>query len=187
MLLTRGQVKLDKRTLDKRTTDSELPARGIYELGTWEVDLARHELRARGTPIPLGSRALDIIEILIKAAGELVTKDEFMERAWPGVIVSENTLSVHISAIRKALGTDRDLLKTDLGRGYRLLGAWKIREIDPAGQEVEPSPKGTAPPESFQSNLPTAASGLIGRIDALQRLENGGGHLLGIAVPAHVR
>jgi predicted ATPase/DNA-binding winged helix-turn-helix (wHTH) protein len=172
MLLTRGQVKLDKRTLDKRTTDSELPARGIYELGTWEVDLARHELRARGTPIPLGSRALDIIEILIKAAGELVTKDEFMERAWPGVIVSENTLSVHISAIRKALGTDRDLLKTDLGRGYRLLGAWKIREIDPAGQEVEPSPKGTAPPESFQSNLPTAASGLIGRIDALQRLEN---------------
>ena len=144
----------------------------IYEFGIWELDLARLELRVRGAPVPLGSRALDIIGILIKAAGQLVTKDEIMERAWPGVIVEENTLSVHISAIRKALGTDRNLLKTDFGRGYRLLGAWNLREIDLAADEVEPSRKGAALPESFQSNLPAATSRLIGRIDSLQRLEN---------------
>jgi hypothetical protein len=49
-------------------------------------------------------------------------------RVWPGVIVEENTLEVHISVIRKALGPDREMLNTASGRGYRLLGAWTSRQ-----------------------------------------------------------
>src|SRR6267378_6414113 len=100
----------------------------VYELDEWEIDLARRELRARGIPVPIGGRAFEIIEVLVQSAGELVTKNDLMGRVWPGAIVEDNTLQFHISAIRKALGADRGLLKTASGRGYRLFGAWTSRE-----------------------------------------------------------
>jgi non-specific serine/threonine protein kinase len=92
------------------------------------MDLTRRELRTHGAPVALGSRAFDIVEVLVRSAGELVTKDEIMRRVWVGTIVEESALQVHISAIRKALGPDRGMLKTAFGRGYRLLGPWTIRQ-----------------------------------------------------------
>src|SRR5688572_27369655 len=77
-----------------------------------EVDLSKRELRANGSAVPIGSRAFEIMETLIQAAGELVTKDHLMHRVWPGLIVEDNTVQVHISALRKALGADRGMLKT---------------------------------------------------------------------------
>jgi non-specific serine/threonine protein kinase len=142
----------------------------VYELGEWEVDLARRELRARGVPVPIGGRAFEIMEVLVQSARELVTKNDLSARVWPGVIVEENTLQVHISAIRKALGPDREMLKTASGRGYRLLGAWTSRQectssVDSIDLEPMPSPA-----ESFQTNLPAAASELVGRTNAVQQL-----------------
>jgi predicted ATPase/DNA-binding winged helix-turn-helix (wHTH) protein len=103
---------------------SEAGANLIYACDQWEIDLSRWELRSRGIPLPLGRRAFEVVTVLVQSATELVTKDRLMERVWPGVIVGEGTLHVHISAIRKALGQDRAMLKTVSGRGYRLLGNW---------------------------------------------------------------
>ena len=111
----------------------------VHASGPWEVDLTRRELRRHGVPVPLGGRAFDIIEVLAQSAGELVTKDEIMRRVWPGAIVEESTLQVHISAIRKALGPDRGILKTAFGRGYRLLGAWTVRREDTSADRDCPS------------------------------------------------
>src|SRR5262245_54906759 len=107
----------------------------VYESGHWEIDLARRELRARGVPVPIGGRAFEIIEVLVQLAGEVVTKSDLMARVWPGAIVEDNTLQFHISAIRKALGSDRGILKTASGRGYRLVGVWTSRQesTSPAG------------------------------------------------------
>jgi non-specific serine/threonine protein kinase len=99
-----------------------------YESGVWEINLARRELRLRGQPVPLGGRAFSIVEVLVQSAGELVTKDDLMSRVWPDVIVGDNTLQVHVSALRKAFGGDRWTLKTTAGRGYRLLGEWRGRQ-----------------------------------------------------------
>ena len=140
----------------------------VYASGEWEVDLVRRELRARGAAVPIGNRAFEIIEVLVQSAGELVTKNELTARVWPGAIIEENTLEVHISAIRKALGPDRRMLKTKYGCGYRLLGPWT------AGQERSAEPAGLEPVsravEPFQTNLPAAASDLIGRTIAVQHL-----------------
>jgi non-specific serine/threonine protein kinase len=73
----------------------------------------------QGAAIPIGGRAFEIIEILARSAGPLVTKNELIDRVWPGAIVNDNTLQVHISAVRKALGPHRRVLKTESGRGYR--------------------------------------------------------------------
>src|SRR3954454_3067154 len=101
-------------------------SRPIYSSGECEIDLARRELRVFGSPVPLGGRAFEIIEVLVKSAGELVTKDELMNSVWPGAVVMENTLHVHVGGVRKALGPCRNLLKTESSRGYRLLGNWTV-------------------------------------------------------------
>src|SRR5215813_6696768 len=101
--------------------------RPVYAFGTWEIDLARRELRAKGTSVPVGSRAFEILEALVEAAGDLVSKRDLIGRVWQGAVVEENTLQFHISAIRRALGPDREMLRTVSGRGYRLLGEWIIR------------------------------------------------------------
>ncbi|HET9847591.1 MAG TPA: winged helix-turn-helix domain-containing protein [Candidatus Dormibacteraeota bacterium] len=131
------------------------------------MDLTRRELRTHGVPVPLGNRAFDIVEVLARSAGELVTKDEIMRRVWSGTIVEENALQVHISAIRKALGPDRGMLKTAFGRGYRLLGAWTIRQerISAAPVVLE-----IVPPTEFLTNFPSASSELIGRTGAVRHL-----------------
>ncbi|HUB50142.1 MAG TPA: winged helix-turn-helix domain-containing protein, partial [Acetobacteraceae bacterium] len=66
----------------------------VHASGECEIDLARRELRVRGSAVPVGSRAFEFIEILARSAGEIVTKDELMDRIWPGIIVTENTLRV---------------------------------------------------------------------------------------------
>jgi DNA-binding winged helix-turn-helix (wHTH) protein len=95
--------------------------RPVYVSRSWEIDLARRELHLGGTPVPLGSRAFEILEYLVQSAGELVSEGDLIGRVWQRANVEENTLQFHISVIRKALGPDREILKTVSGRGYRLL------------------------------------------------------------------
>jgi DNA-binding winged helix-turn-helix (wHTH) protein len=87
----------------------------IYASRQWEIDLGQHELRAHGVPVPIGNRTFEIISVLVQSAGKIVSKDDLMGRVW-GAIVEENTIQVHISAIRKALGPDRGMLKTISGQ-----------------------------------------------------------------------
>jgi TolB-like protein len=75
-------------------------------------------------PVPLGSRAFDLLLALVEAGGELVTKEALLRRAWPDAIVEENNLQVQISALWKAFGEDAQrLIATIPGRGYRFTGA----------------------------------------------------------------
>lgn len=66
-------------------------------------------------------RAFDILELLIRAHGELVSKEALFRHVWPETVVEESNLQVHISALRKLLGNDKNLIKTIPGRGYRLV------------------------------------------------------------------
>jgi TolB-like protein len=94
-------------------------------IGRFRLDLDRRELKLDGASVPLGGRALEILFVLASAKGELVSKDELMRRVWPGIVVEENNIQVHVSALRKALGEvtggQRHIL-TVPGRGYRLIG-----------------------------------------------------------------
>jgi predicted ATPase/DNA-binding winged helix-turn-helix (wHTH) protein len=141
----------------------------VYEFGGWELDLARRELRSSGVPVSMGSRAFAIFSVLVQSAGKLVTKEELMARVWPGVIVEENTLEVHISAVRKALGADRGILSTSFGRGYRLVGDWTVRKESTPLDSVAVDPT-RMPVQLFQTNLPAATSEVIGRTAAVQQL-----------------
>src|ERR1700689_822194 len=125
----------------------------VYESGGWEVDLATRELRTRGDSVALGRRAFAIFAVLVQSAGKLVTRDEIMARVWPDTIVGENTLEVHISAVRKALGADRQTLRTSPGRGYRLEGGWTIRQESTLADSVAHDQK-RIPLQRAKTHLP---------------------------------
>ena len=76
--------------------------------------------------VPLGSRALEILIALLERPGELVTKQELMDRVWPNVFVEPANLTVHISALRRALRDGRDgnrFIINIPGRGYRFVAS----------------------------------------------------------------
>ncbi len=141
----------------------------IYACGDWQIDLVRRELRHQGLAVPLGGRAFEILAELAKSAGELIAKGDLLQRVWPGVFVEEIALRVHIAAIRKALGDDRELLETTIGRGYRLRGHWLARED--SGVPVVRKPVAQADADLPPTNIPAATSGLIGRAAILPHLQ----------------
>jgi non-specific serine/threonine protein kinase len=90
----------------------------VVQFDRFSLHACRRELLADGAVVPIGSRAFDVLMVLIEAGGELVTKDEVLSQVWPGTFVEENTFQAQISAIRKVPGQDHNLIGTISGRGY---------------------------------------------------------------------
>ena len=90
-----------------------------YRIGRFHLQPFR-ELLDGGTPVTIGRKALELLSVLAKAQGALVTKDELMTAVWPNTVVEDNAMQVHIVALRKVLGADAELLSTVHGYGYRL-------------------------------------------------------------------
>ena len=113
---------------------SSVRAEAAIEFGRLRVLLRRRRLLAEGVPVELGTRAFDLLLVLLEADGALVTKEELLNRVWPGIVVCEHSLKVHISALRKALGADRNLIRTEFGRGYRFIGILRSNAIADASR-----------------------------------------------------
>src|SRR5271165_3559072 len=94
------------------------PSPGVV-FGRFHVSPHRRQLVVDGQPIKLGGRAFDVLMALIDARGAVVSKNELMERVWPGRIVEENNLQAQISMLRTAFGPERALIRTVSGRGYQ--------------------------------------------------------------------
>jgi predicted ATPase/DNA-binding winged helix-turn-helix (wHTH) protein len=125
----------------------------------------RRELLADGQPIKLGGRAFDVLLALIEARGTVVSKHALMARVWPGQIVEENTLQSQLSALRGALGAERELIRTVSRRGYQFTGEIRLLAAD---LDEHTSVTTTTPgPIRAPTNLPEPVSELIGRDDDL--------------------
>jgi len=144
-------------------------ARGAtcLEFGRFRLFTRQRELRCGDAPVPLGSRAFEVLLILIEAVGELVTKEELLARVWPGAVVEEGNIQVQVSALRKALGEDRALILTVPLRGYRFTGEVRALDADGRGLPAE----GPESPGQVTSNLPAPVSDFIGRETELRELE----------------
>src|SRR5262245_20253718 len=128
----------------------------VSEFGRFTVVPHRRELLADGKAVALGGRAFDTLLALIDAGGSVFDKDALMHRVWPDRIVEENNLQAQISALRKALGADRDLIRTVAGRGYQFTG--HIRGAAATSPAVP------------AANLPEPVTELIGRDASLREV-----------------
>ncbi len=124
-----------------------------------------------GKPAKLGARAFDLLLTLVEHRERVVSKNELLDLVWPGMIVEENNLQVHISALRKLLGPQ--VIATIPGRGYRftavLEGVATNAESATASATTEDvaisapaAPAASAAPTE-KGNLPSTVPTLFGR------------------------
>ena len=135
--------------------------------GRYRLSLHRRELLYDEEPVKLGDRALDVLMVLIETPGLLVGKDVLMARVWPNRVVEEGNLQAQITTLRKALGSDRELIRTVSGRGYLFTG--EIHTLpaisdQPVRTELPAGKRGDGLPPT---NIPKPTSELIGRDEEL--------------------
>lgn len=130
-----------------------------YRFGTFEIRPIERHLLLDGVPVPLGSRAFDVLLALIEARHRVVSKDELLDLAWHGLVVEENNLQSQVSALRKVLG--HHAIATVPGLGYRF--AVPVERLDgpPAIAQAD---------RSRLTNLPVKTEDLVGREVDLREL-----------------
>ncbi|HKE29447.1 MAG TPA: winged helix-turn-helix domain-containing protein [Bryobacteraceae bacterium] len=107
-----------------------------WRFDQYEFDEASRELRAGGRPLELESKPLEVLYQLLLHAGEVVTKDELLESAWPGVSVVEGSLATAVSKLRKSLADDDARIILTVPRvGYRLAVPVQCRIVTPPATE----------------------------------------------------
>jgi DNA-binding winged helix-turn-helix (wHTH) protein len=142
----------------------------VFRFGRCELLPHHRELRVDGTAVHLGGRAFDLLLVLVEGRGKLVTKDEILRRVWPGVIVEENTLHAQISALRKAMATDRGSLKTISGHGYRFIAEVTSTRTETEADSHGIASSGHAPPTS--ANLAAPPTEIVGRDSELSQVRD---------------
>jgi DNA-binding winged helix-turn-helix (wHTH) protein len=102
---------------------------GIFEFERFRLDrrgggLFRPDQHGAFIPVTIGSRALDVLCVLVQRHGDLVSKDEIMAAVWPGIVVADSNLPIQILALRRVLDHGRggaSCIQTVAGRGYRFV------------------------------------------------------------------
>src|SRR5215472_77979 len=102
---------------------------GIFLFGGFRLDRQARALFRRDegggfVPVAVGSRALDVLGVLVGRAGDLVSRDEFMAAVWPVTAVEDTNLNMQIAALRRLLDEGRaggSCIQTIPGRGYRFV------------------------------------------------------------------
>jgi DNA-binding winged helix-turn-helix (wHTH) protein/TolB-like protein/lipoprotein NlpI len=105
-----------------------------FEFGGFVLVPNERLLLHAGEPIPLTAKAFDLLVVLVRRSGHLVTKDELFAEVWPNTFVQETNLTVNMSAVRKALartGDANEFIQTVPGRGYRFVAPVVAREMAP--------------------------------------------------------
>jgi predicted ATPase/DNA-binding winged helix-turn-helix (wHTH) protein len=148
------------------TRAERVHAEDTFQFGPFVLRAAERLLEKAGVPVHLGTRALDILVVLVNHAGQTVSKNDLLEQAWPDVRVDEGSLRFHMVALRKALGDDlggNAFVKTLRGQGYCFV-APVSRGSAPGFTLVEGSVSGKA------SKLPPRLTRMVGRDEAIQEI-----------------
>src|SRR5215475_13256274 len=106
-----------------------------FHFGEFTLDVRERRLLHGTEAVRLSPKAYDVLVALVQQRGHLVTKEELLKRLWPESFVEEGSLTVYVSALRKALGEDATwpaYIETVARSGYRFIAAVRF---DPAGKK----------------------------------------------------
>jgi len=107
------------------------PSPVLYEFGPYRLNPAQQQLTDGSRRIPLTPKALQTLLVLVEKRGEVVSKEELLEKVWPDTFVEEATLSQNVFTLRKQLQDDKDkvvYIETVPKRGYRFVANVRVEE-----------------------------------------------------------
>ena len=122
-----------------------------FAFGPFVFHTLSRRLEKQGELVLLNSRATELLLLLLRRAGELVTKDELLHAGWGDRVVAENNLTVHMAALRRVLragGETEEHIRTEHGRGYRFTTPVEIVQTEEDGLPRGSAIRVSRPPQS---------------------------------------
>jgi predicted ATPase/DNA-binding winged helix-turn-helix (wHTH) protein len=162
-ILVKAELQTSHSAMGNDAVPDDDTHQQVISFGPFLLFPKARRLEKDGAPLHVGSRALDILVYLAERPGEVVNKRELLKQIWADVNVDEGSLRFHVTALRKALGSDADGARYVVnvpGRGYCL--ATSIARTDTSR---EPSTDIASPAHS----LP-APRKMIGRAEAIEKI-----------------
>src|SRR5258707_9740637 len=160
---------------------SEVPSFKIQRFGVFEVDLRSGELRKQGVRVKLQEQPFQVLRVLLKCPGGVVTREELRNQNWPAdtFVDFDNSLNTAINKLREALGDSADnarFIETLPRRGYRFIAP--VTEVDGTTRGAATSVSVAAPTRSRKMVITAAvvivaagiSGGLIWRARQARRL-----------------
>ncbi len=126
-----AQVEWDRRAGKPPRRGGVTPARNLpaaFSFGPFRLLPGSRTLLRDGQPVECGSRAFDLLHVLLLSRGQVVSKDDIVRHVWPTTCVDESNLRFQMASLRKVLGSYRDAIKTIPGRGYLMASEWHASE-----------------------------------------------------------
>lgn len=129
-----------------------------YRFGTFDLDLVDDALRQDGRKVNVNRRMFQVLLLLVENAGKIVPKEEFFDKVWTDSFVTDNNLTVAITALRKALGDtakEATFIENLPRKGYRFIAP--VEKVFETG--VSPASNAAAEPVMIDPVEPDAAVG----------------------------
>jgi TolB-like protein/DNA-binding winged helix-turn-helix (wHTH) protein/Flp pilus assembly protein TadD len=151
-----------------------LSSTGIFLFEGFRLDrrgLFRRDENTALAPVEIGSRSLAVLRVLLERPGDLVSRDEIMDAAWPGTVVEDNNLTVQISTLRRVLDQDRaqgGCIQTVAGRGYRFVAP--VTRVEPAAPVISELHSGGGRSGSVFGNGQSRDASALSQIDGMPRV-----------------
>ena len=147
-------------------TDPLAKADETVSFGPFRLSVGERLLTRDGVPLALGGRTMDVLLTLVARANIVVSKEELLAEAWPGMVISDGSLRYQITMLRQALGEGQDgarYVSNVAGRGYCFVATVSRTAIGADREAVrEPFP--------IEPNLPAQPSLLLGRVEDLDAI-----------------
>lgn len=111
-----------------KTTQVEQP---VARAGPVMIDRARHIIEVEDQPVPVTLTEFRLLEALVNAKARVLSRDQLVAKIMgPDIAVTDRTIDVHVTSLRRKLGRHRDLVETVRGVGYRFADVWHTAAVE---------------------------------------------------------
>jgi two-component system phosphate regulon response regulator PhoB len=109
----------------------------ILQAGPLTINRARHLVELEGDEIPTTLTEFRLLEALVTARARVLSRDQLMSKAMgPDIAVTDRTIDVHVTSLRRKLGRHRELVETVRGVGYRFADVWQVASGESTRREA---------------------------------------------------